>query len=245
MHESMQSFAPPQVKTRISTFYSWLPNLPHLEQWNIWWIWQTCSRQQAKQHQGQNHSNYYLQRQSGSIHPNSSQHTPTKGCPQACWTYIGGDRVKYPGQVTTWTADLITVKLHLNSIVSTPNGKFPDINISNFYLDTPLDWLLYAHIAVKYVPQQFIDEYNLASIITEGYLHLKVVKGMYGLAQAGILANKLLKTWLASHRYIECTHMPGLWKNVSRQTTFILWVDNFGIHYTSKDDAMHLIKTLQ
>ena len=68
---------------------------------------------------------------------------------------------------------------------------------------------------------------------------------MYGLLQAGILANNLLKTQLAPHGYIECTQMSELWKFILRQTTFTLWVDNFGIHYTSTDDSMHLIKTFQ
>ena len=65
---------------------------------------------------------------------------------------------------------------------------------------------------------------------------------MYGSLQAGILANKLLKTPLASHGYNECAHMPGLWKNITKQTTFTLWVDEFEIHYTSMQDALHLIK---
>jgi hypothetical protein len=38
---------------------------------------------------------------------------------------------------------------------------------------------------------------------------------MYGLPQAGILANKLLKKWLARHGYFEQPHTPGLWKHVS------------------------------
>ena len=61
-----------------------------------------------------------------------------------------------------------------------PKGKFLGIDIINFYLDTPLDCLEYAHIALKYVPQHFIDEYNLALVITDKYLYLKVVKSMYG-----------------------------------------------------------------
>ena len=99
-----------------------------------------------------------------------------------------------PGEATTQTADFTTVKLHLNSIVSKPHGKFCGIDINNLYLDTPFDHSEVACIATKYVPQQWIDEYNLPPIISNSYLHLKVVKGMYGLPQAGILANKLLKT---------------------------------------------------
>jgi hypothetical protein len=35
----------------------------------------------------------------------------------------GGNRVHYPGDAGTATADLFTVKLLLNSIVSTPNAN--------------------------------------------------------------------------------------------------------------------------
>jgi hypothetical protein len=39
---------------------------------------------------------------------------------------------------------------------------------------------------------------------------MKICKGMYGLPQAGILANKLLKKRLAKHAYYEQPHTPGL-----------------------------------
>ena len=77
---------------------------------------------------------------------------PQKTVPKHVRLTISGDRVKYHGEVTT------TIKLHLNSVVS---RKFFHIYISNFYLDIPFTQPEYAHIAAKYVPQQFIDEYNL------------------------------------------------------------------------------------
>ena len=116
---------------------------------------------------------------------------PQKAVPECIRLTIGGDRGKYHGEVTTHTADLTIVKLHLNSVFSMPKGHFLGVDISNFYLDTPLDCLEYACIAMKYVPQNFIDEYNLTLLTTDGYLYLKMVKGMYGLPQTGILANKL------------------------------------------------------
>ena len=49
----------------------------------------------------------------------------------------GGNRVHYPGDASTPTADLLTVKLLLNSIISTPNAKFMTMDIKDFYLNTP------------------------------------------------------------------------------------------------------------
>ncbi len=42
----------------------------------------------------------------------------------------GGDRVHYPGDAGTPTADLLTVKLLLNSIISIPNAKFMTMDIN-------------------------------------------------------------------------------------------------------------------
>ena len=51
---------------------------------------------------------------------------------------MGGNRINYPGEVGTPTADVMVAKIMLNSVVSTFNAKFMSIDISNFYLSTPL-----------------------------------------------------------------------------------------------------------
>jgi hypothetical protein len=68
---------------------------------------------------------------------------------------------------------------------------------------------------------------------------------MYGLPQAGILAFNQLKTDLATHDYAPCTHTPGLWTHSTRDIMFSLVVDDFGIKYTNRDDAMHLLTALE
>ena len=68
---------------------------------------------------------------------------------------------------------------------------------------------------------------------------------MYGLPQAGIIANQLLRKRLAPHGYHKCKHTPGLWKHDSRPTTFTLVVDDFGIKYVGDEHAQHLIDTLE
>ena len=51
---------------------------------------------------------------------------------------IGGNLLDYDSNTKTPTADLITLKLLLNSILSTPQAKFMTIDIKNFYLETKL-----------------------------------------------------------------------------------------------------------
>ncbi len=58
----------------------------------------------------------------------------------------GGDRVHYPGDAGTHTADLLTVKILLNSIISTLNAKFMTMDIKDFYLDTPMAWYEYMQL---------------------------------------------------------------------------------------------------
>ena len=68
---------------------------------------------------------------------------------------------------------------------------------------------------------------------------------MYGLLQAGILANKLLRKRQKPHGYYKVKHTPGLWKHVSRPTQFTLVVDDFGIKYVGKKNLDHLSNALQ
>jgi len=51
---------------------------------------------------------------------------------------MGGNLVNFPGDCSTPTADLLLVKLLLNSIISTTNAKFMTLDIKDFYLMTPM-----------------------------------------------------------------------------------------------------------
>ena len=51
---------------------------------------------------------------------------------------VEGDRINYPDNCCTPTAELLTVKQLLNSVISTPQAKFRTMVVKNFYLNTPL-----------------------------------------------------------------------------------------------------------
>ena len=74
-----------------------------------------------------------------------------------------------------------------------------------------------------------------------GYVYMKILRGIYGLPQSGILANKLLKEWLAEHGYYELPHTPGLFTHTMRLICFTLVVDDFGIKYVGEEHADHLL----
>ena len=158
---------------------------------------------------------------------------------------MGGNLIDYPGDVSTRTADITTAKLLLNSVVSDPDSFFMGMDIKNYYLGTPLDRYEYMRFRIEHIPKEIQIEYNLAEKTIDGWVYVEIRKGMYGLPQAGILANKLLKKRLANHGYFECPRTPGLWKHKWRPIMFVLVVDDFGVKYKGKEHAQHLYAALK
>jgi hypothetical protein len=78
-----------------------------------------------------------------------------------------------------------------------------------------------------------------------GFVYVEIRKGMYGLPQAGKLANDELVPHLAQHGYHQSKHIPGLFTHETRPTVFCLVVDDFGIKYLTDDDAQHLQSCLE
>ncbi len=108
----------------------------------------------------------------------------------------------YPGNCSTPTVDMITVKLHLNSVISTKNARNCTIDLKDFYLNTPMDRPEYMRMKISDLPPNFIKAYNLINLATnDGTIYIKIQKGMYGLPQAGILTQNLLEKCLNQHCY--------------------------------------------
>ena len=70
------------------------------------------------------------------------------------------------------------------------------------------------------------------------------MKGMYGLKQAGLIANQLLETRLSKYGFAPARHTHGLWKHENLPIQFSLVVDDFGIQNTNKDDSQYLLDAL-
>jgi hypothetical protein len=158
---------------------------------------------------------------------------------------VGGKLVHYPEKVSTPTADLSTVKLLLNSVISTTGAGFATLDLKDFYLGTLIAHKECMRIPLVTIPQSIIDQYTLSDKAHKGLVLVEISKGMYGLPQAGILAFNQLKNHLANHDYDPCTHTPGLWTHSTRDITFSLVVDDFGIKYTNRHDAIHLLTVLE
>eukprot|EP00804_Cyclotella_cryptica_P015404 CCRYP_008022-RA/>CCRYP_008022-RA protein AED:0.38 eAED:0.38 QI:0/-1/0/1/-1/1/1/0/222 len=170
---------------------------------------------------------------------------PQKADPYRTRITLGGDHIRYPGDCGTKAGSLETVKLLLNSVLSTPTARFASFGISNFYLGTPLDRPEYARIKLSDIPDDFVQEYSLHDFAHNGYVYFEVSKGVYGLKQAGKLANDLLTQRLEMHGYYQCATTPGLWRHKWRPVLFVLIVDDFGIQYSDRRHAEHLLQALQ
>jgi hypothetical protein len=158
---------------------------------------------------------------------------------------MGGNLFFYDGDVSTKTARLTTIKCMLNSIISTKNGRFMTGDLKDFYLGTDLDDYEYARITIHLIPAHIIALYNLEDKIVHGHVYVEARKGMYGLPQAGRLANDRLTKFLEPRGYVPCTHTHGLWRNTKSDLMFTLVVDDFGIRYTQEADATRLMDTLK
>ena len=101
-------------------------------------------------------------------------------------------------------------------------------------------------IKITDISEEIIEHYKLQEMVTEDrYVYCEMRKGMYGLPQAGIIAQELLQERLAKFGYHQSTIIPGLWTHKTQNICFTLVFDNFAIKYTKKEDAQHLIDALE
>ena len=68
---------------------------------------------------------------------------------------------------------------------------------------------------------------------------------MYGLPQAGRIANDQLQQHLAKYGYRHSKMTNGLWTHATNDTLFTLVVDDFGVRYTSTENIHHLLNALK
>jgi hypothetical protein len=158
----------------------------------------------------------------------------------------GGDRVHYPFDTGTPTADLLTIKLLINSIISTPSARFFTMDLKNFFLNTPMTRYEYTRLKLTDIPDDVIEHYKLRDVVTpDGYVHCEIQKGMYRLPQAGIIAQQLLAKQLKERGYSQSKTTPGLWTHKWRPITFSLVVNDFGVKYAGEEHAQHLLQMRQ
>lgn len=157
----------------------------------------------------------------------------------------GGNQINYDGEVRTPTADVTTVKVHVNSTISTPNARYATGDLDNPFLGTPMTRKEYMVIPLSLIPEEIVLQYNLRNITVNGKVYVQINKGMYGLPQASFLAHQKLIKFLRPYGYTPCRYTTGLWKHKTRPVSFTLVVDDFVIKYVGRQHAEHLITALR
>jgi hypothetical protein len=152
--------------------------------------------------------------------------------------------VDYPGPVAAATADMPTIKILLNAVVS-EQAQWMTIDIKDYYLGTPLPRTEYMRLQRKHIPACTVKHFALEQYWHHDTILVAIDKGIYGLPQAGRLAQERLFRHLAQHGYYVCPATPCLLRHRTRDIAFTLVVDDFGIKYQNQEDADHLIDTLQ
>ena len=87
----------------------------------------------------------------------------------------------------------------------------------------------YYKIAIKLIPQEVVDIYELNNKQIDSYIYVKVKKIIYGLVQAGIIVHEALKTHLKPYSYSQERLKQQLWTHKDRDINFTLVVENFSI----------------
>jgi hypothetical protein len=157
---------------------------------------------------------------------------------------IGGDRIDYPYNKTAITANLESIKILLNAMIS-DDAHFATMDIEDFYLGTPLPHPEYIRIPTRFIPPKVIAYYKLKEFIQNGALYCAVLKTHYGLPQAGALSQQRLFEHLRNHGYYQLGQSQSLFRNDDGSVRFDLVVDDFAVVWRDKRGIQHLIATLR
>ena len=106
---------------------------------------------------------------------------------------IGGNLLDYEWNTKTPTADLITLKLLINSVLSTPEAKFMAVDTNFFYVETKQKNKQYMFLPAELMAKEIIKEYNLCDKTHNRKMHMQINKGIYSLKEACALANQQLQ----------------------------------------------------
>ena len=62
-------------------------------------------------------------------------------------------------------------------------------DISNFYFRNTMNRYEYIKLPLEIIPEEIIQQYKHRNLAHKGFVYTEIQKGMYGLSQAGNIAN--------------------------------------------------------
>ncbi len=93
---------------------------------------------------------------------------PKKDDPNRARLTVSGNLIHILSDVSTPTVNMVTVKLHLNSVISTKGARYCTIDLNDFYLNIPMVRPEYMRMKLKDIP----------IVAPDGTIYVKIQKGM-------------------------------------------------------------------
>lgn len=152
---------------------------------------------------------------------------------------------KYVGKTAAATASLPAFKILLNAVLSTRGAKFMTIDLKDMYLQSTLEQDEYVAIPVNEIPEASMTRHNLHDKVRNGRVYFRVPKAMYGLPQAGYVAQQDLGKLLRANGFYECPRTPQMFRHNTRDLTMSIVVDDFGVLYLKEADVHWLLDVLR
>ena len=163
-------------------------------------------------------------------------------------TYGGNRTSSYNGITASYQAAMTTVKLLLNKNISIADSRWMTMDVADMYLHSrlPDDQWEYMVLNIDEIPQEIIDTYNIMDYTLPGdtKVYVEVVGALYGMKQAGYLANKDIVEHLANNGYTQQPNTPCLFTHVTDDIEFSLITDDFGVRYGNKAAADRLLSVM-
>ena len=156
---------------------------------------------------------------------------------------VGGDKLEYNYDWGAPATDLLETKILINSVIldACRGARLCSMDLKDMFLHAPMEQPEYMKVKLKYFPSDIIQQYELYKIVhNDGHVYIKIIKGMYGLKQAAILAYKILYKLLLEAGYHPIINSSGVCKRNSRRKICCLCVNDFGVKYHSQEDLDHL-----
>jgi hypothetical protein len=149
----------------------------------------------------------------------------------------GGGRIVSNYNVSSSVAALVTVKIFLNAAV-TENANFATIGLTGFYLGALMPELEYIKIYVG--TYRALTDFIHTEKSGKTFCYFAIRESMHGLSCAGKLPKgRLVRLLNASDFHESAT--PCLFRHATRNITFTLVVDGFGVKYTNPSGLTFLV----
>ena len=165
-----------------------------------------------------------------------------------CRTRItaGGHLLDYDGETATNSASMETVKISLNSVLSTPGARLSTSDAKMMHLESLLKDPQCMRFKLSQIPEDFQKQCNLHALTDDqGHVCARIDGALCGLAEAGRIANQDMVDHLAKFGYYECKFTPGLFTHETRPIQFSLTVDDFAVKWIDREDFDHLLQSLE